>query len=191
MYKRQLGVVLYELLTDTPPFSSQDVMALVYSHLAERPVPPHELVPALPRIVSDLVMRLLEKNAEDRYQYAGGLASDLEECIARLAQSAVTVSYTHLDVYKRQVFGTSTTYGSGADPRAIAAGDVNGDGATDLVTVSFASSNISVYLNKNDGSGTFQNASSSAVGTSPVHLVLADASSNFEMIPNTYLCRWL
>lgn len=84
-----LGVVLYELLTGTPPFSSQDVMALVYSHLAERPVPPHELVPALPRIVSDLVMRLLEKNAEDRYQYAGGVASDLEECLARLAQGAV------------------------------------------------------------------------------------------------------
>ena len=59
--------------------------------------------------------------------------------------------------------------------------DVNGDGATDLVTVSFASSNISVYLNKNDGSGTFQNASSSAVGTSPVHLVLADINKDGKL----------
>ena len=73
------------------------------------------------------------------------------------------------------VFGAIATYGSGADPRAIAAGDVNGDGAPDLVTVGFASSNINVYLNKNDGSGTFQNADPSPVGTSPVHLVLADA----------------
>lgn len=73
------------------------------------------------------------------------------------------------------VFGGSVTYGSGADPRAIASGDVNGDGAPDLVTVSFASSNINVYLNKNDGSGTFLAANSSAVGTSPVHLTLADA----------------
>lgn len=84
-------------------------------------------------------------------------------------------------------FGASTTYGSGADPRAIVAGDLNGDGALDLMTVSFASSNINVFLNKNDGSGTFQPASSSAVGTSPVHLALADALRNYQVAPSSYV----
>jgi hypothetical protein len=72
-------------------------------------------------------------------------------------------------------YGNAMNYTSGADPRAIAAGDLNGDGAIDLATVSFGSSNLNVYLNKNDGTGTFNAASSSTVGTSPVHLVLADA----------------
>lgn len=71
-------------------------------------------------------------------------------------------------------YGSAMNYTSGADPRAIVAGDLNGDGAIDLATVSFASSNLNVFLNKNDGSGTFNAAASSGVGTSPVHLALAD-----------------
>lgn len=79
-----LGAVLYELLTGTPPFPGTDAMELLYSHLVRRPEPPQERVSALPRVVSDLAMRLLEKNAEDRYQHAGAVAQDLRECLARL-----------------------------------------------------------------------------------------------------------
>ncbi len=79
------------------------------------------------------------------------------------------------------------TYTSGADPRAIAAGDLNGDGAIDLATVSSGSSNLNVFLNKNDGSGTFGSAMSSGVGTSPVHLVLADDSQNSQMTPFVHM----
>ncbi|HEU4533999.1 MAG TPA: serine/threonine-protein kinase PknK, partial [Polyangiaceae bacterium] len=80
-----LGAVLYEMLTGTPPFSASDSLELVHSHLARTPPAPHELVPALPRVVSDVVMKLLRKNAEDRYQRAAGVATDLWLCLEGLA----------------------------------------------------------------------------------------------------------
>ncbi|MDY7228105.1 trifunctional serine/threonine-protein kinase/ATP-binding protein/sensor histidine kinase [Hyalangium rubrum] len=76
-----LGVTLYEMLTGQVPFTSKDAVELVHLHIAQRPVPPHELEPSLPRPISDVVMKLLTKTAEDRYQSALGLKSDLEACL--------------------------------------------------------------------------------------------------------------
>ncbi|MCA9683122.1 MAG: AAA family ATPase, partial [Myxococcales bacterium] len=78
-----LGVVLYELLTGSRPFVGDD-MALIHAHLALRPQPPHERVPALSRVLSAVVMKLLEKSAEDRYQYAATAAADLQACRQQL-----------------------------------------------------------------------------------------------------------
>jgi predicted ATPase/signal transduction histidine kinase len=76
-----LGVTLYELLTGQLPFTPADPMELVHCHIARVPVPPHELVPGLPPVVSSIVMRLLSKRAEDRYQSAFALARDLQRCL--------------------------------------------------------------------------------------------------------------
>jgi PAS domain S-box-containing protein len=78
-----LGVTLYELLVGRLPFEGADALELVHSHIAKLPPPPHALVPALPATVSAIVMKLLAKNAEDRYQSAAGLAADLAECLAQ------------------------------------------------------------------------------------------------------------
>lgn len=78
-----LGVTLYEMLTGGLPFAATDPADLVHSHIARRPPSPHE-VAGVPRAVSDVVMKLLAKAAEDRYQRAGGLAADLRECLDRL-----------------------------------------------------------------------------------------------------------
>ncbi|MCB9107271.1 MAG: AAA family ATPase [Anaerolineales bacterium] len=78
-----LGITFYELLTGQLPFQSRDAMELVHSHIARRPIPPHELQPAVPEIISNIVMKLLAKTAEDRYQSAYGLISDLERCLTQ------------------------------------------------------------------------------------------------------------
>ncbi|MDJ0691627.1 MAG: AAA family ATPase, partial [Xenococcaceae cyanobacterium MO_188.B32] len=79
-----LGVTFYELLTQKLPFSSSGAMELIYSHLAQKPIPPHKIDPAIPSVVSRIVMKLMAKNAEDRYQSSLGLKHDLEQCLIQL-----------------------------------------------------------------------------------------------------------
>lgn len=81
-----LGVTLYELLTGTLPFTSIDPMELVHSHIARLPLPPHQLSPAIPEPLSALVMKLLAKAPEDRYQSAYGVRADLKICLAEWQQ---------------------------------------------------------------------------------------------------------
>ncbi len=75
-----LGVTFYEMLTGQPPFASEDPLELVHAHIARAPRPPRQVDPAIPEAVSDVVMKLLSKTAEARYQSAWGLEADLEEC---------------------------------------------------------------------------------------------------------------
>ncbi len=77
-----LGVTLYEMLTGTLPFTATDPIAWVHCHIARLAVPPVVLVPTLPEQVSLIVMKLLSKAGEDRYQTAEGLQADLRQCLA-------------------------------------------------------------------------------------------------------------
>ncbi len=79
-----LGVALYEMLTGTAPFVALDPMAVIHSHIAVMPASPREPRPELPQAISDIVMKLLSKNAEDRYQNGFGLAADLKRCLEGL-----------------------------------------------------------------------------------------------------------
>ncbi|MEM9213337.1 MAG: AAA family ATPase [Cyanobacteria bacterium P01_F01_bin.150] len=90
-----LGISLYELLTCQLPFQTNDVMELVHCHIAKSPEPPHRLIgeERCPRIVSDIIMKLLSKTAEDRYQSALGLKADLESCLEQLRQSGHISSF--------------------------------------------------------------------------------------------------
>ncbi|MBN3877884.1 MULTISPECIES: AAA family ATPase [unclassified Nostoc] len=79
-----LGVTFYELLTQHLPFISDDPVELVHSHIAKQPIPPDRINPQIPPVLSQIVMKLLEKTAEARYQSAFGLQADLEQCLEML-----------------------------------------------------------------------------------------------------------
>ena len=79
-----LGVTFYQMLTGTLPFTATDPMELVHCHIARPPVPPCELAGGPPPALSDIVVKLLAKTAEDRYQTAAGVAGDLRHCLTQL-----------------------------------------------------------------------------------------------------------
>ncbi|MEG4505539.1 AAA family ATPase [Microcoleus sp. F6_B4] len=79
-----LGVTFYELLTGKLPFDTEDALELVHCHIARQPLPPHEIDPEVPVIVSQIVSKLMAKNAENRYQTASGIKQDLEMCLVQL-----------------------------------------------------------------------------------------------------------
>ncbi|MEG4089871.1 PAS domain S-box protein [Microcoleus sp. Pol12B4] len=81
-----LGATFYELLTGQLPFPTKDFLELVHCHIARPPAPPHELNSTIPQPVSDLILKLMAKNAEDRYQSAWGIKADLERCAQQLAE---------------------------------------------------------------------------------------------------------
>jgi len=70
------GVTLYEMLTGALPFSAADPMEWIHCHIARQPTPPSERLNEVPAPLSAIVMKLLAKSAEDRYQTATGLEVD-------------------------------------------------------------------------------------------------------------------
>ena len=76
-----LGATFYELLTGQVPFPTADILELVHCHIARSPTPPEALDPRIPAPVSAIILKLLAKDAENRYQSAYGLKADLQECL--------------------------------------------------------------------------------------------------------------
>ena len=76
-----LGMTFYEMLTGALPFRAADPMQWIHCHLARTPAPPIERAPHIPAPISAIVVKLLAKNAEDRYQTASGLEADLRRCL--------------------------------------------------------------------------------------------------------------
>jgi PAS domain S-box-containing protein len=77
-----LGITFYEMLTGQLPFTAADPMEWVHCHIARQPVPPNERVAGLPGLLSAIVMKLLAKTAEERYQTAAGVEADLRRSLA-------------------------------------------------------------------------------------------------------------
>ncbi|WP_051329664.1 AAA family ATPase [Geminicoccus roseus] len=77
-----LGVALYQMLTGTLPFTASEPLEWIHAHVAMPPPPPCQRNPGLPPMVGAIVLRLLAKAAEDRYQTAAGLEADLRRCLA-------------------------------------------------------------------------------------------------------------
>ena len=79
-----LGATLYEIFTGKLPFETTDALELVHAHIARQPERPSKLDKEVPGALSDIIMKLLAKNPEDRYQSARGIEADVNECLRRL-----------------------------------------------------------------------------------------------------------
>ncbi|MFW9997939.1 MAG: AAA family ATPase [Candidatus Odinarchaeota archaeon] len=88
-----LGVVLYEMLAGKLPFDATDASELIHCHIARSPAPVCKVNSDIPEVISDIVMKLMAKNAEGRYQSAFGLVADLENCLNQLEKTRVVQGF--------------------------------------------------------------------------------------------------
>jgi predicted ATPase/two-component sensor histidine kinase len=88
-----LGVTLYELLTHQLPFIADDALELVHCHLAKSPIPPSDRISTIPQPISAIVMKLMAKTAEERYQSCFGIQADLEICLAQLQATQNVIAF--------------------------------------------------------------------------------------------------
>jgi serine/threonine protein kinase len=89
-----LGVTFYEMLTGVLPFYASDPMEWVHCHIARQPVPPNQYAKEIPEPLSAIVMKLLAKTAEERYQTAAGVGRDLRRCQTEWE------AYRHIDRFQ-------------------------------------------------------------------------------------------
>lgn len=89
-----LGVTLFELFTGQRPFNEPDALGLIHAHLAKAPPLPQRQAAYIPDIVADIILKLLAKNAEQRYQSALGLKADLSHCLQSLQRAEPLSAFT-------------------------------------------------------------------------------------------------
>jgi len=133
-----LGLVYYSLLTGALPFQASDPLEWVHSHIAQPPRSPTAVVPAIPEVLAQLVLKLLAKQADQRYQSAGGVKADLERCAAewRAHRHVEPFLLGSRDVVDRLTF-PGRLYGRQPELRALAAAleRVVGSGEPELILV--------------------------------------------------------
>ena len=89
-----LGIILYRIFTGELPFDDDEGPELIYAHIARTPSRPDAINKKLPKVVADIIMKLLSKNAEDRYQSAFGIKSDLEKCLQQFSENAAIANFS-------------------------------------------------------------------------------------------------
>ena len=87
------GTTLYQMLTGELPFTAAEPMEWIHSQVARAPKPPGERAPGIPAVVEEIVLKLLAKSADHRYQTAAGVEADLRRCLAELESAGRVDSF--------------------------------------------------------------------------------------------------
>lgn len=136
-----LGVTYYQLLTGVLPFQATDPLELVHSHIARQAVPPHVAAPGTPKILSDIVLKLMSKSADDRYQNVAGLKADLARCLDSFRTSGTLAAFPlgHED-FSDELRIPQKLYGREKDTQALTAtfGRVRAAGAELLLIAGYS-----------------------------------------------------
>ena len=132
-----LGVMLYQMLTGSLPFTASDPMEWVHCHIAKNPIPPGARMENVPAPVSAIIMKLLAKAAEDRYQTAAGLEHDLLRCLSEVRGQIDPFPLGERDVPDRLLL-PEKLYGRTREIETLLASfdRMVNNGATELVLVS-------------------------------------------------------
>ena len=88
---------LYELFAEKLPFTSLDPLELIYAHLAKSAQPLNDIKVDIPIVISQIIIKCISKNAEDRYQSAAGILYDFEKCKETL-ESTNTIKIFDLNI---------------------------------------------------------------------------------------------
>ncbi|TAK73594.1 MAG: serine/threonine-protein kinase PknK, partial [Gammaproteobacteria bacterium] len=89
-----LGITFYEMLVGRLPFEANDAIEWVSYHIAKQPVPPHDIIADIPEMVSKIILKLLAKSAEDRYNTAEGVKKDLQICLTAWEKDHTIPAFT-------------------------------------------------------------------------------------------------
>jgi predicted ATPase/class 3 adenylate cyclase/GAF domain-containing protein/tRNA A-37 threonylcarbamoyl transferase component Bud32 len=134
-----LGVTFYELLTGRLPFISSDPLEIIHSHLARLPTPPDEICAAIPKPLSRIVLRLMEKTPEARYQGSAAILQDLRACAKAFETTdGIPDTLPLSDVHSSELFSIpSRLYGRERDGQLLASAFAHaGQGLPSLLLVS-------------------------------------------------------
>jgi serine/threonine protein kinase len=88
-----IGIIFYQLLTGVLPFAAQDPVQWVHAHIAREPLPPARRQATIPQVLSNMVVKLLAKNAQERYQTVAGLLFDLRRCQSEWQSKALIAHF--------------------------------------------------------------------------------------------------
>ncbi len=93
-----LGITFYQMLTGSLPFETEDAMQMVHAHIAKAPEAPDRINPDIPSVISEIILKLMAKNPDDRYQSAYGLLADLKKCREQLQTKIIDFDIGQADI---------------------------------------------------------------------------------------------
>ncbi|MBI4858050.1 MAG: AAA family ATPase [Acetobacterium woodii] len=88
-----LGVTMYELITGQKPFMADSMLEMMHCHIAKNPIAPDHINPGIPKAISNIIMKLMEKEPERRYQSSSGIICDLKRCMGAIRSFGVVADF--------------------------------------------------------------------------------------------------